>query len=140
MAQRNPESVITSYFRRVVEKSGGYFFKISDRFTRGIPDCHVTFTRGVFIELKEGRFDKSIDTYQHLKVSGIQDSRIRNICRRSPDGACVLTAPCESPADMALWVPVRPQKEDSRKFNHYRCAARGEREVMKWLGLKTSQT
>ena len=134
----NPETIVTDYFKRRVTALGGYYFKLSDRFTRGVPDCHVTFDRGVFVEMKEGLWLGPVATYQKLTIRGAQDHKIRQMCRRARKSACVISAPMRSPENMTLWVPVAAHREGRRDFNQYRIAAQGEEQVMKWLGHRKS--
>lgn len=140
MADRNPESVITDYFRNRVVELGGEFVKLSDRFTHGVPDCYLAFDTLRLVELKEGHYDKGVTTYQDLGVRGSQDSKIRRLHVRNPNNSCVVTAPRENPSDMRLWVPIDPHLEDRRLHNRYRLAALGEVMVMRWLGYRTSRT
>ena len=43
----NAESLLTEEVRKVLEGLGAHFIKISDRFTRGVPDSSVTTNRHV---------------------------------------------------------------------------------------------
>jgi len=133
---KNPESIVTDHFKNVVESLGGFYFKLSDRFTRGIPDCYVVFERGVFVEIKEGNFDGTVQTYKKLTIRGGQDHKIRQMCRRHRKNACVVTMSVGSPNDMKLWVPVRPEKEGG-EFQEYRLAVTGQHKVMTWLGHRS---
>lgn len=131
----NPETVVTTYFKRRVIAAGGWFQKLSDRFSRGIPDVVMCISRVVMVELKtDTGLGVGEETYKTLKMSGLQDHNVRAICNRDPYGACTITIKKDC-TGARLWVPVRPDRE-GRGFEDYVCVANGMDEVIEWLTIR----
>jgi hypothetical protein len=130
VTRRNPETIATNDFRRRLEARGGYTVKVSDTFTRGIPDLQVTLGRLVAVEMKVGsRVYGHTESYKALGLSGAQDQRIREICRRAPKCACVVTA---WHGEFTLWVPVRAELQ-GQGAEMYQCEAEGIEAILTWL-------
>lgn len=100
---RNAESKVTEIFRGVLTRRGAYFVKLSDRFTRGLPDSLVVTNHVVMIEFKEGEADATC-TWKRLGLSGLQDQRIRDIYQRDKHGACVVLGSVRT-GRFVLYVP-----------------------------------
>jgi hypothetical protein len=109
---RNPETIITNRLRASLEARGGYSIKLSDKFTRGVPDL-VAVGRSVFmVELKVYSGSGVTETYKRLGLSGAQDSRIRAINRRCEHPhAFVYTADPDDNQSGTLWIPLLPEFE-----------------------------
>ncbi len=134
---KNPETVITNELRKRIEDRGGYFMKISDQFSRGIPDAFASVVIGlVAIEVKVDRSagTKDVRTYKSLGLSGAQDHRLRRIlaCSNSMGSAFVFTNTTDGTRP-TLWVPKRPDLE-GRGFDEYMVFAEGWDEIMRDLG------
>lgn len=128
---RNAESKATNEFRLKLESCGAYFVKLSDRFTRGVPDSFVVTSRGVtLIEFKYGDY-KHVCTWKELGLSGLQDQRIREICKRNGYGACVIIM--TSAGEAALFVPVAPWLSEP----YYRMLHNTFDGIWSWLLLRT---
>lgn len=106
--------------------------KLSDKFTVGVPDCHVTMARSVFVEIKETDVSDNIASWRKLKLSGAQDHKIRQMYRRVMGSACVVTAHRDRPSDFRLWVPMVANRE-GEGYELYRLSAVGLSEVMRWF-------
>lgn len=142
--RRNPETILTGWFRGLIEKRGAFCYRVSDAYTRGIPDLTVTTDRVIVIEMKirPGGPTRSFQAmvWKALGVRGAQDHFIRQICRRSEFSACVVSGTeDEDPSSLALWVPVHPEIE-SNDSGDYLAIAVGVEEVMGWLSLNASRT
>ena len=120
----NPETDFTAHVRRELERLGCYFMKISDRFSIGIPDATVaTRSRVVVMEFKVLRSSRlAAATYRELGLSGAQDSRIREVSRRT--GAAYVVAEQPNGA-ISVWVPIMPSKV-GQPFVSYRQITPGE--------------
>jgi hypothetical protein len=119
----NPETVVTRRFRAELECRGAYCIKLSDQFTRGIPDLLVVTPKGVMlIEMKvDHRASKMTrSTYQLLGLTGLQDQRIRDICKRVDGGAWLVTD-IPKGGKLMLWMP-----NDKIDAMDYTCAAEGD--------------
>lgn len=135
---RNPESVVTGWLRRRMSDAGLYSFKLSDSFTRGVPDAVCVGDRVVMVEFKVDRGLLDFESYSALGLSGAQDQRIREICRRAPTAACVVTArPSTDDKTVRLWSPVEPERSGP-DYESYKTSAIGLTEVLQWL--TTSRT
>jgi hypothetical protein len=114
MTRKNPESVATTTLRTALEARGAWTVKISDSFTRGVPDLQVVFDRVVLVEVKVLRRRTDLVTpYSALGLSGAQDHHIRVVVRRTGPvlcGACVVTTGPDSEA-FRMWLPVTPALE-----------------------------
>ncbi len=140
---RNPETRLTNRVRRLIESAGGHFVKISDQFTRGIPDAMVVTNRVVMSEFKidttKTMPPKSERTYKSLRLTGAQDHHIRQIARRTTClGVCVITD-TKAGDRLRLWIPLEPHGEGEPTVS-YVAICNGWEEVAGWLGLATSQT
>lgn len=107
----NPETTVTKRIRKLMELHGAYFVKLSDTFTRGIPDVLVATNRIMLIEIKVDRSKGTLTTrsYKSLGLTGAQDSRIRNFYRRSGD-AIVMTD-TEDGGRLRVWIPIDSDNE-----------------------------
>jgi hypothetical protein len=134
---KNPETLVTDDLRKALRDCGCYFMKISDQFSRGIPDSFVAVPRGlVAIEIKVDRQKtvRSTRTYKSLGLSGAQDHRIRMMNRVCEPTAFVFT----NVKDMSrprLWVPTDSSGEGPG-FEDYDCVALGWLPVMQALGFE----
>ena len=128
----NPETRMTNAVRTALVAMGAHVIKLSDTFTRGVPDCLIVGERLIMAEFKVdrgvGRHDTR--TWKQLRMTGAQDHHIRAICCRSLMGSCVVTA-LEDGTCMTVWLPVHPLRE-GEGFENYRAAARG-RDAYAWL-------
>lgn len=116
----NPETVITDRLRLEVERAGGYSIKLSDRFTRGIPDLIVVMSRVMLIEVKVFRRGTTqVSTWKRLGLTGLQDQRIRETWRRASRSAYVVTGTLDGP--LTLWRPMLPEASgiDGTPESHY---------------------
>ena len=131
MAKTNPETIITNRVRQKLESLGAIFIKISDSYTRGIPDALMAVTRMVLIEFKVDRTirDTKFRSWKSLGLSGAQDHFIRQFLQRDPTSACVVTDNV-SGTKLRLWHPV--DQHDERNPEYYVLAA-GLDEVYEWL-------
>lgn len=128
----NGESHLTRSVREALEGRGAHCMKISDRFTRGIPDMFAATDRLVAVEFKVLVTDLVVISWRQLGLSGAQDHHLRHIARRSRRAACVITGPPhDAPVSMIkLWTPISPEREADDGV--YRLAAVGE-EAMNWM-------
>lgn len=128
----NGESLLTKAVREALERRGAHCMKVSDRFTRGIPDLFVTTDRLIAIEFKVFVTALTVIGWREAGLSGAQDHHLRRIARRARRASCVITGPPSeaSVSAIKLWVPVRPEVESDDGV--YRLAAVGE-EAMKWV-------
>ena len=127
----NPETELTKIVRTRLEKVyDALFVKLSDRFTRGIPDALVCTNRNVMVEFKIFDTDRAVVTYKAMGLTGAQDHYVRAMCHRNRKSACVITGMRDG-SSLALWLPVRPGREGP-DFADYRLAAEKE-EVYEWL-------
>lgn len=136
----NPETRVTNRVRELMESAGAHFIKLSDSFTRGVPDSVVATDRVILIEFKCDRHkrDEVLRTYRSLGLSGAQDHHIRQVYRRTHRGACVLTDSVDGDK-MRLWTPIGAWSEGPG-HDMYAVQARGWKEIAQWLGLETSLT
>lgn len=121
---KTPEAIATTKFRdRLKSTDDAFTIKLSDTYTRGVPDLLVVITRVVMVEMKIAkRVYAGSEVYSALGLSGIQDERLRSIASRSGNGACAVTV---RDGEYELWIPgVRPD---------YLRAASGYAEVVRWL-------
>lgn len=125
----NAESRLTEYLRKLLEKRGCHHVKLSDRFTRGVPDLLVVSDRIVMIELKVFQATSVVHTYRELGMSGAQDHHVRQMCRRSLRSAACVTGRADG-SHMLLWTPVCPESE---LIPNYREAASDEAQVLNWI-------
>lgn len=133
---RNPESLLTDLVRRRLEAGGAHFVKLSDRFTRGVPDALVFTDRLVLVEFKAARLGgDSWSTGAGLGLTGAQDHHLRMAARRDRSCACVVTGTSDGSC-LALWVPVRPESE---QIEWYRRVAVDD-EVHGWLEGRAGNT
>ena len=88
--------------------------------------------RVIMVEFKVDRLksDRDKRTYKSLGLSGAQDHHIRQICRRAPGGACVVTDK-ESRGKLRVWLPFVPMREGP-KFEDYYLLVKDE-DVYLWL-------
>lgn len=139
MAQ-NPETLVTNRFRKLLTAAGAHVIKISDAYTRGIPDLLVSTTDGIcMIEIKVDKLksDKNTRTYKSLGLSGAQDHHVRQLAQRRILSGCVVTD-IKKGGKLRLWIPLNPEKEGGH-YGDYSCVARGWEEIREWLSL-TPQT
>jgi hypothetical protein len=134
MAQ-NPETIITRRVRSVIEARGGHFIKLSDSYTRGVPDAIVTTNRLVAIEFKVDRttgrdFARS---YSSLGLSGAQDHIIRAIARRSGSNCAYVVTDTLDGGRLRAWTPTLPNGEGPG-YELYTVVAVGDA-VYKLIGL-----
>lgn len=131
---KNPETVVTNRFRKTAELRGADFVKLSDSFTRGVPDAYMVTDRVIMVEFKVDRTKGTMDTrsYKSLGLSGAQDHRIRNISRRSALGACVVIDSAKG-GQLQLFVPVGPSQEGPGHEDYVRLAE--DEEVFRWLSI-----
>lgn len=134
MSKANPESVSTKEFRRLLEARGAFTLKLSDSFTRGVPDLLVSTNRVVMVEMKQDFGTGSHRSYKTLGMSGAQDQGIRELCRRNPHSACVVGADPGNEMRCKLWSPVVPERSGG-PFVWYALAAVGFEEVWSWLTI-----
>lgn len=90
----------------MLEKRGAFFLKISDSFTRGVPDAFVAVPmRIVALEFKVDRnkSDALDRSYKSLGLSGAQDHTVRAI-RRLGGEAFVVTDTVKGDR-LRVWVP-----------------------------------
>lgn len=129
----NAETELTAIVRTRLEGLGCHCVKLSDRFTRGVPDLLVVSDRIVMLELKVFVATASVHTYQQLGMSGAQDHHVRQMCRRSLRAAACVTGKPDGGA-LALWTPVSPESE---LVPNYRLAASDEYrdgvQVVNWI-------
>ncbi len=126
---KNAESQLTDAVRKRLEGAGAHCIKLSDRFTRGVPDLNVTSDRMVMVEFKVLEPTESVVmTWKDLGMTGLQDHHVRHMCRRAGRSACCLTGLVDG-TDLKLWLPIMPMSE---KIADYRLAAQGEA-VIKWV-------
>lgn len=80
--------------------------KLSDRFTRGVPDCLVVGTgRTTMVEFKITRgSDRTAKTAKNLGLTELQAHRLLEISRRNSFGGVVLTGNADG-EDLKLWAP-----------------------------------
>lgn len=124
----NAETKLTEAVRRDLEASGAHCVKLSDRFTRGVPDMLVVTDRIVMIEFKIYGSELNVEKYANLGLSGSQDHHIRNMVRRSARSACVITGLPDG-SKRSIWIPISP---DTETINLYRRAASGA-DCLKWV-------
>lgn len=109
----NPETIVTNRIRKLLVSHGAHFVKLSDSFTRGIPDSFVVSNRVVFIEYKVDRGRKTLGTdrtYKSLGLKGSQDHHIKAISSRAPTSAYVVTDTVKGDR-LRVWRPERPHDE-----------------------------
>ena len=92
---------------------GCHEIKLSDSFTRGIPDVLMVSGRVILIEFKidkgAHRFDAR--SYKQLGMTGAQDHHVRQISKRT-DGRGAYTLAGTIDGDLlSLWVPTVPELE-----------------------------
>lgn len=133
MGRVNPETVVTRELRRRLEALGAHTVKLSDSFTRGVPDLMVASDRVVMAELKVDESDGtwSVRTYRQLGMSGAQDQRVRELCRRNRLSACCVAIPRDM-YSATLWVPLAPDRQ-GEGYESYRVEAQGWEGVLAWL-------
>ena len=134
---KNPETVITDNLRELLKSFGAHTIKISDSYTRGIPDLLVSGPSGIrMIEIKVDRLktDKKERSYKSLGLSGAQDHHIRAMVRQHSFAACVVTNTKDG-GKLRLWAPIKAEREGPG-FDSYLRVASGAEEVGRWLGLK----
>ena len=125
----NAETQLTKIVRERLEGLGCHCVKLSDRFTRGVPDLLVVSDRIVMLELKVFVATDSVHTYQQLGMSGAQDHHVRQMCRRSLRSAACVTGRADG-SRLALWTPISPESE---LVPNYRLAASEDSQVMNWI-------
>lgn len=126
----NGETVLTKIVRDALERRGAHCIKLSDKFTRGVPDMVVVTDRVIMCELKVYQSNACVEGWKQLGLSGAQDGHIRKICRRSSRGACVVTGTATGD-DVLLWTPICPETE--LRTGKYRIAAGGLEGTLLWL-------
>lgn len=127
MARRvNPETLLTRFLRERLDGGGVYTVKLSDHFTRGIPDLLVVADRIVLVEMKIDRSTSPREALRanELGLTAMQDHRIREVCRRVARGACVVTGNSNG-SGVRAWYPSTQ--------NWYRMVAHGPEGVIAWL-------
>lgn len=129
--RENPETKLTKYVRLALERAGAYSVKISDTFTRGIPDMMVVGNRIVMVELKVDRVFATKATWKQLGLSGPQHQRIIEICRRAGSAACVVTGRGGDPGSIRVWSPDDPTNNASDGYHV--AVPSGIEEVVSWL-------
>ncbi len=136
----NPETVVTQRVRDVLKGAGAHFIKLSDQFTRGVPDALLVTDRILLVEFKVDRRKRDPNdlTYKQLGLSGAQDHHIRQICRRNTRGACVVTDSVDG-GKLRLWLPLRSHGEGAKGFETY-VVYECDEKVYAWLLGKTYQT
>lgn len=133
---KNPETVVTNRIRKLIEAAGGHFVKLSDTFTRGVPDAMVVTDRVVMVEFKVDRLkgDPTLRSYKSLGMTGAQDHHIRHIARRTNvKGSCVITDTKDG-GKLRLWVPVDPGMEGDN-YAVYAVLRTGWGGAADWLNL-----
>jgi hypothetical protein len=133
----NPETKVTDRLRRLLADAGCHAIKLSDSFTRGVPDMVVVSNRVIMVEVKVDRLksDKTIREYSSLGLSGAQDHHVRQISRRCSLGACVVTDAVDG-GKMRLWVPRDPAGEGPG-FEDYIQFEKNERAIAWLTGRRT---
>lgn len=129
----NDETIITKRMRKALEAGGAHCVKLSDQFTRGIPDMLCVATSVKFIEFKVDR--RSLEhrkkyTWKQLGLSGAQDHHIRQMWRRVDGSAYVLTDTIVGD-NTIIWYPVDAQIES--KYGKYQSMMHDRDEVISWL-------
>ena len=127
----NAETKLTRSVRLALETKGAHCVKLSDKFTRGVPDMMVVSDRVVMVEFKIMTTTAMVLTYSRLGLSGAQDHHIRQIARRAYRGVCVITG-SSTGEELAVWVPVNPELESLEGL--YRRAASHEKCISWVLG------
>lgn len=129
----NPETKITVTIRKHLETRGAHFVKLSDSFTRGVPDALVVTNRPVMVEFKVDRLvgTDMMRTYRSLGLSGAQDHHIKALHRRCLNSAAVVTNTARENR-LRVWVPLNPHDE---KNETYICIAEGWREFDLFMGV-----
>lgn len=133
---KNPETKVTDDLKMGITSAGGYFMKISDTYSRGIPDSFIAVPIGLIaVEIKVDRTKgtKDVRTYKSLGLSGAQDHRIRQVARVAKAKAYVFTNTVELDRPI-LWLPVDPGREGEGYQNYVRFAE-GWDSVMFALGF-----
>lgn len=126
----NGETILTRFVRGHLEGRGALCIKLSDKFTRGVPDMMVVTSRIIMCEFKVYASELCVTTWSDLGLSGAQDSNIRRICRRTGRGACVITGTATGDS-VLVWSPICPEREV--RTGKYRIAAGGLEGAMSWL-------
>lgn len=130
----NPETKVTRRIRALLEGHGAHFDKLSDSFTRGIPDSLVA-TDGIYlIEFKVDRSKGTLKTrsYKSLGLSGAQDHKIRAVYRRTK--AALIVTDLEDGGRLRVWAPTNPFKEGPG-HEEYFMICEGEQNLLRLIGL-----
>lgn len=95
MSRVNPETVVTKKFRAHLERDGFFVKKLSDSFTRGIPDLLIAASRIILIEMKSDATlaivpDGTKKGWRQLGLSGAQDENIRAIWTKTGTAYAVI--------------------------------------------------
>lgn len=116
MTRRNPESLLTDMVRSILESRGAYTFKLSDSFTRGVPDMVAVGSKLRMVELKIAKAMSGTVTYKSLGLSGAQHQRIIEMCRRDANSAVVVTGTPGDASSLKVWVPKHPDDNTKDEY------------------------
>jgi len=129
---KNPETIVTNRIKDLLKRNGAHFVKLSDSFTRGIPDAMIVTNRVIMMEFKvdSTKGTMSERTYKSLKLSGAQDHHIKAIRKRAGSSAYVVTDTVGG-GRLKVWIPADPFNEASEE---YVCVCEGEDNFLRLMG------
>lgn len=128
----NPETKVTNRIRNLLKMNGAHFTKLSDSFTRGVPDAYVVTNRVIMMEFKVDR-SKGISrerTYKSLGLSGAQDHTMKAINRRAPGCGYVVTDTVKGDR-LRVWIPMSTDENSEM----YGCISESDEEFLRVVGL-----
>lgn len=130
----NPETKVTNRIRNLLLRNGAHFRKLSDSFSRGVPDSYVVTNRVVMLEYKVDRSKgtKEVRTYKSLGLSGAQDHEIKAVKKRAADCAFVVTDTVKGDR-LRVWGPVNAFAEDD---DDYHLICEGEENFLRLMGCQ----
>lgn len=133
---KNPETKVTDDLKTALSSCGGYFMKVSDSYSRGIPDSFIAVPQGLWaVEIKVDRTKGTLctRTYKSLGASGAQDHRLRQVARVAKGHAYIFTNTVDLDRPI-LWSPVNPERE-GEGFEDYMRIADGWESVLFLMGF-----